>query len=109
MHFSKLPFINLRHPADRLCLDEGTADLSTTLPGAKVDVLLGSGGLLDFFLTLGQDELDVARVSHVGVDLVECQLATLPLSLYLLSFYPQGYHIHDREHGRCVSVPWGPG
>lgn len=32
-------------------------------------VLLGSGGLLDFFLTLGQDELDVARVGHVGVDL----------------------------------------
>ena len=81
MHFSKLPFINLRHPADRLCLDEGTADLSTTLPGAKVGVLLGSGGLLDFFLTLGQDELDVARVGHVRVDLVECQLATLPFSL----------------------------
>ena len=77
MHFSKLPFINLRHPEDRLCLDEGTAELSTTLPGAKVDVLLGSGGLLDFFLTLSQDELDVARVGHVRVDLVECQLATL--------------------------------
>lgn len=31
--------------------------------------LLGSGGLLDDFLTLGKDELDVARVGHVGVDL----------------------------------------
>lgn len=67
-------------------------------------VLLGSGGLLDFFLTLGQDELDVARVGHVRVDLVECQLATLSLFMY-----PGLCHIHDREHGRCVSVPWGPG
>ena len=95
MHFSKLPFINLRHPEDRLCLDEGTAELSTTLPGAKVDVLLGSGGLLDFFLTLGQDELDVARVGHVGVDLVECQLR-LSLSLFLSSFSASSGLSHTR-------------
>jgi hypothetical protein len=30
--------------------------------------LLGNGGLLDDFLALGKDELDVARVGHVGVD-----------------------------------------
>lgn len=54
----------------RLCLDESTAGLETTLPGAEVLLTLGNGGLLDVLLTLGQDELDVARVGHVGVDLV---------------------------------------
>lgn len=60
-----------RHPADRLCLDESTADLSTTLAGREVSLLTldNVGALLDDFLTLGKDELDVARVGHVGVDL----------------------------------------
>ena len=31
---------------------------------------LSDGSLLDDFLGLGEDELDVARVGHVGVDLV---------------------------------------
>lgn len=55
----------------RLCLDEGTADLSTTLAGAEVSTLLldNLGSLLDGLLTLGKDELDVAGVGHVGVDL----------------------------------------
>lgn len=65
---------------------------------------LGNGALLDDFLTLGQDELDVARVGHVGVDLDEISRR-----------WREGggenwiHNIHDREHGRCVSVPWGPG
>lgn len=53
-------------------------------------ILLGSGGLLDFFLTLGQDELDVARVGHVGVDLVECQLCDS------FSFFGSGVMSHTR-------------
>ena len=63
--------------------------------------LLGSGGLLDDFLTLGKDELDVARVGHVGVDL------SLESAKDINRKY--GGNIHDREHGRCVCGPWGPG
>lgn len=53
----------------RLCLDESTTGLDATLAGAEVLLTLGNRGLLDDFFTLGQDELDVARVGHVGVDL----------------------------------------
>lgn len=54
-------------PTHRLCLNESTAELSTTLAGAEAD-LLDSGTLGDGLLTLGKDELDVAGVGHVGVD-----------------------------------------
>ena len=65
---------NPRLPPDRtnrLCLDEGTAGLSAALAGAEVLLLALDNvrALLDELLTLGQDELDVARVGHVGVDL----------------------------------------
>lgn len=63
---------NPRHPSEtRLCLEESTADLGTALARAEVSVLAldDVGSLLDDFLALGQDELDVARVGHVGVDL----------------------------------------
>lgn len=72
----------IRKNETRLCLEEGTADLSAALPGAEVLLLAldNVGGLLDDFLTLGQDEFDVARVGHVGVDLD-------PLVLSLFSFF----------------------
>lgn len=55
---------------DRLGGGDGLADAGTTLPGAKVGVTASDGlGLLDDLLTLGQDELDVAGVGHVRVDL----------------------------------------
>lgn len=54
--------------AIRLCLDESTADLGATLAGRETDLGVG-GGLLDLLVGLGQDELDVARVAHVRVDL----------------------------------------
>lgn len=105
-HFTNyLP--NPRHPSEkketRLCLEEGTADLSAALPGAEVLLLAldDVGGLLDEFLTLGQDEFDVARVGHVGVD--------LDLLVPFFFFLQEVDDIHDRGHGRCVSVPWGPG
>lgn len=48
---------------------DGLAETGTALSGAEV-LTLGNGlGLLDNLLTLGQDELDVAGVGHVGVDL----------------------------------------
>lgn len=52
----------------RLCLGKGLADVGATLPGAEVG-LGDDGALLDDLLGLGEDELDVARVGHVGVDL----------------------------------------
>lgn len=67
---NKPPDTPIRSNETRLCLDESTAGLLTTLPGAEVLLALGNGALLDVLLTLGQDELDVARVGHVGVDLV---------------------------------------
>lgn len=63
---------------------------------------LNSGSLLDFLLTLGKDELDVAGVGHVGVDLDSVS-----------PFFPNNegirWNIHDREHGRYVCGPWEPG
>lgn len=55
--------------AIRLCLNKSTADLGATLAGREADLLLGGGGLLDLLVGLGEDELDVAGVGHVRVDL----------------------------------------
>jgi hypothetical protein len=56
--------------AVRLSLSEGSADLGTALAGAEVLFALHNvGTLLDDLLTLSEDQLDVARVGHVGVDL----------------------------------------
>lgn len=62
---------------------------------------VNSGRLLDLLISLGKDELDVAGVGHVGVDLDSVS----PL------FDNQGicWNIHDREHGRYVCGPWEPG
>jgi hypothetical protein len=54
--------------AIRLCVNESTADLGTTLAGREVLLLLNDG-LLDLLVSLGEDELNVAGVGHVGVDL----------------------------------------
>lgn len=63
-----------RHPSScRIDLSgsKGLADASTTLPGVQADLLTGNNsvGLLDNLLSLGEDQLDVAGVGHVGVDL----------------------------------------
>lgn len=57
--------------AIRLCLNESTADLGATLAGREAGLLLkgGLGALLDLLIGLGEDELDVAGVGHVRVDL----------------------------------------
>jgi hypothetical protein len=46
-------------------------DLSTTLSRAQTGFIAGNDvrALLDDLLTLREDQLDVARVGHVGVDL----------------------------------------
>lgn len=48
---------------------EGLAEAGTTLSGAQVLATGNLVGLLDNLISLGEDELDVARVRHVGVDL----------------------------------------
>lgn len=49
---------------------EGLANTGTTLSRAQVSILgSDSIGLLDGLLSLSEDQLNVARVGHVGVDL----------------------------------------
>ena len=57
---------------------------------------------MDNFFALGEDKLDVAWVGHVRVDLVSLA-AFFEFCLY------KNEDIHDREHGRYVCDPWGPG
>jgi hypothetical protein len=62
--------IPVYHEAIRLCLSQGTADLGAALAGRQAGSLEGGlGGLGDLLISLGEDELDVAGVGHVGVDL----------------------------------------
>ena len=58
-------------------------------------------GLLDDLLTLGQDELDVAGVGHIGVDL------WIGLDANFKSDHWE--NIHDRGHGMSFVAAWGPG
>jgi hypothetical protein len=52
----------------RLCLDS-TADLSAALAGSETSLGLEGLSLGNLLVGLGEDELDVAGVGHVGVDL----------------------------------------
>ena len=58
-------------------------------------------GLLDGLVGLGEDELNVAGVRHVGVDLRPGQWAVTGVSKL--------NHLRDREHGMCGGAAWGPG
>lgn len=65
-------------------------------------VTLGDGiGLLDDLLSLGEDELDVAGVGHVGVDLAWSVFGKHVIWVVV--------NIHDRGHGMSVVAAWGPG
>ena len=58
--------------AIHLCFGDGTVDVRATLSGGEVGgVALDRGGraLLHFLGALGEDELDVAGVGHVRVNL----------------------------------------
>lgn len=52
-----------------LCCSNGPSDLSAPLSRRKSSLADVGGSLLDFFATLSEDELDVAWVGHVRVDL----------------------------------------
>ena len=54
---------------NRLCGGNGLAAGSTTLSAAQVGFTVEILGLLDNLVTLSEDQLDVARVRHVRVDL----------------------------------------
>lgn len=53
-----------------LCGGDGLAGTDGALAGGEALTASNLVGLLDDLLTLGQDELDVAGVGHVGVDLL---------------------------------------
>ena len=48
---------------------DGAAGACTTLPRGQTEPLTSLWGFLNNFLALGQDQLDVAWVRHVGVNL----------------------------------------
>ena len=54
-----------------LSFGDSAADLGTALTGGETGRIFGDDvrSLLDDLFTLGEDELDVARIGHVGVDL----------------------------------------
>jgi len=64
----RLNFVYLIEVGDGLSGGDSLAETGTALARVEVLALDNSIGLLDNLLTLGQDELDVARVGHVGVD-----------------------------------------
>lgn len=64
----RLNFVYLIEVGDCLSGGDSLAETGTALARAEVLALDNSIGLLDNLLTLGQDELDVAGVGHVGVD-----------------------------------------
>lgn len=57
--------------SSRLRLGDGTVDLGTALSRAQACRVAGErvGSLLDDLLALREDQLDVAGVGHIGVDL----------------------------------------
>jgi hypothetical protein len=70
--FSPPYLLNLHQssPSSRSC--DGTTDTGSTLPRVQARLLAANnlGRLRDDLLAFGKDELDVAGVGHVGVDLV---------------------------------------
>jgi len=60
----------MKNAPPALCGSDGLADAGTTLAGVEAELVATNNlvGLLDDLVTLGQDELDVAGVRHVGVD-----------------------------------------
>lgn len=69
-------------PSTRLSLNESLAELGTALAGRQTDIGLG-GGLLNSLIGLSEDELDVARLAHVRVDLFDWSASTFPTSVHL--------------------------
>lgn len=63
------PFMCTSSVVPNLCGGDGLADTDGALAGGEALTASNLVGLLDNLLTLGQDELDVAGVGHVRVDL----------------------------------------
>ena len=69
-------------------------------------------GLLDNLLTLGKDELDVAGVGHVRVDLYVMLVTVARFRRFVLVIGTVrfgNFNIRDRGHGKSVGAAWGPG
>lgn len=61
---------------------DGLAQTGTTLARAEVLTANDGLGLLDNLLALGEDKLDVARVGHVRVDLIELSVCNAPFCFW---------------------------
>jgi len=78
-------------------------DTSTALPRVQTGGISGKRLLYDL-LTLSEDQLDVARVRHVGVDLIaEVSMESCSV-VYLSRADRGGLNVHGRERGKCVGA-----
>lgn len=88
---------------NHLSSSNSTTLTSPTLSRAQVGITASNLlRLLHNLLALGQDQLDVAGVRHVWVDL-ELQVSRRPGEGWV-----EGV-LRDREHGMFVDAAWGPG
>lgn len=67
---NKAVYVHIIRSCPNLCGGDGLAGTDGALAGGEALTASNLVGLLDDLLTLGQDELDVAGVGHVGVDLL---------------------------------------
>lgn len=70
-------------PRCHLCGSEGLAETGATLSAGQVLTANNLLGLLDNLLSLSQDELDVAGVRHVRVNLEKKLVSMFTISLLL--------------------------
>lgn len=100
------PMFPRKLTASDLSSGDSLADAGAALPRAEVGVLADNGlGLLDSLLSLGEDELDVAGVGHVGVDLHHVLVSLRPAR----AVQEIRGNVRDRERGMCGGAAWEPG
>jgi hypothetical protein len=104
----KRPRETVRTPENRgilfLSRSDGTTLSGGTLSGVQAGGLTANDGLglLDDLLSLGEDELDVAGVGHVWVDLF-ADFVSISSFIFLVCTRGKG-HVHDRGHGMFGGV-----
>ena len=98
-----------RHPkqCSSLRLSNSSPRPRASLSGVQPRLLAlhDLGTLLHDLIFLGKDELNVAGVGHVGVDLCE---SIVSVRLYIKRAVVEE-SLHDREHGKFGDVAWAPG
>jgi len=94
---------------------DGPPDASTTLSGVQTRLLTVHNlwWFLNNFVTFGKNHFNVARVWHVGVDLIDQSVICFSNSPHReINEFLRDIGCGDvlyRGHGMCVSSAWGPG